>query len=84
MENIVEDKIYLDQNGRYYKAKQPKDAGDAMFNCATQDMFQYLTEVPVTLVEYHAILLKKDVPHDPQIKELLAGNNSGNSSKSLS
>lgn len=52
--------IYLDLNGRYYKADKPKDGSDAVLNCPTQDMLQYVTEVPITLPEYHAILLKKD------------------------
>lgn len=71
---MLEYKIYLDQSGRYYKALDPKDKGDAVFNVATADMFQYLTEVPITLVEYHAILLKKDVYNDPQIKEIRDAN----------
>jgi len=84
-------KIYLDQAGRYYKAEKPKDSGDAVFNVATEEMFQYLTEVPITLVEYHAILLKKDVPNDPQIKEInevnaarIADFNESGSTKSIS
>lgn len=67
---MQEYKIYLDQNGRYYKALEPKDKGDAVFNVATADMFQYLTEVPITLVEYHTIILKKDVKNDPDIQAI--------------
>lgn len=70
----MEAKIFIDSTGRYYKAEKPKDSGDATFNVATAEMFQYLTEVPITHTEYHALLLKKDVIHDPQIKEINAAN----------
>lgn len=52
-------KIFIDQAGRYYQAEEAKDVGDAEFNHPTQDMYNFLTEVPISRSEFESIVLKK-------------------------
>lgn len=56
---IKMDRIFIDSRGRYYKALEPKEDGDAEFNHPTPDMFQLLTEVPITRVEFERLVMRK-------------------------
>ena len=54
-------KIFIDGAGRYYQGEKAKDRGDCEFNHPSAEMFQFLTEVPITRIMFEYIVSKKDV-----------------------
>ena len=58
-------RIFIDGNGRYYKQDLPKDIGDSEFTHPTPEMLNFITEVPITRVEFESLRMQKQSEVQP-------------------